>query len=884
MSREPHIRAVSPEATQDQPLDTSEFPEIEASDDENFVFEDSETEPDYEPEVYYDDIRGNQRREWIVPALAVLAIVGWTGFYVWALRDDILSGVSTPQLWTSWIVDWSVPVLLIGIAWLVAMRNSSREARRFADTAALLSAESVELETRLGVVNRELSLAREFLGSQSLELQSLGRMASERLSEHAEELQSLIKSNGKQVEQIGKTSDSALKNMTKLRDDLPVVATSAKDVTNQVGNAGRTAQEQLDKLISGFERLNDFGKASERQVHGLSAKVDDALTGFENQMALIEDMTKARFEALNEKTEAYRAELENRETNALTSMRGRADDLREGLNELDTELAEQKEKTLAALKTRIAVLRGEGETLASGLRSAEANALEALRHSKDRLRDEISEVVETLQRLDNDAIEASRARIQSLNAEAGRFDDRLAERDLKFVEEMSRRQDEFDTREAQATEVLSQRLAELDEALAERREAQIAETEKLIGYGKDVGDKLDELNTLFGSISEQGEQARSSLGSGLTALDEQLANNRSELAQTEKDLTGITDSAVRLLEIIQSGARQSREDLGQAIDASGERLATVEERAVLLTQSMGEAASRGDALSDKISETRANIEQTDGSIDALQSKLAEHAEEALAKLQGLRGSLAKLNDETHGLSEDAQDKLRGAIATLEQATQSAFASIEHGTRDRVAQMAETIGEEAIGKLGDTIRSESEKAIKDLERSAAETSNAGREAAIQLRDQLAMVNELTGNLEQRVARARELAEEQVDNDFSRRMATITDGLNSNAIDITAALSTDISDTSWDAYLKGDRGIFTRRAVRLIDNSKAREIADLYQRDEAFQANVGRYIHDFEAMLRSMLSTRDGNALSVTILGSDMGKLYVLLAQAIERFRD
>jgi hypothetical protein len=48
-------------------------------------------------------------------------------------------------------------------------------------------------------------------------------------------------------------------------------------------------------------------------------------------------------------------------------------------------------------------------------------------------------------------------------------------------------------------------------------------------------------------------------------------------------------------------------------------------------------------------------------------------------------------------------------------------------------------------------------------------------------------------------------------------------------------------------------------------------------------VNRYIHDFEAMLRSVLSTRDGNALAVTILSSDMGKLYVALAQAIERLR-
>ena len=160
---------------------------------------------------------------------------------------------------------------------------------------------------------------------------------------------------------------------------------------------------------------------------------------------------------------------------------------------------------------------------------------------------------------------------------------------------------------------------------------------------------------------------------------------------------------------------------------------------------------------------------------------------------------------------------------------------------------------------------------------------GREVTIQLRDQLAKVNELTLNLEQRIGRARELAEEQVGNDFARRMALITDSLNSNAIDIASALSEDVTDTAWDAYLKGDRGIFTRRAVRLLSNGEAKEISELYQRDEGFKGNVSRYIHDFEAMLRAMLSTRDGNALGVTLLSSDMGKLYVALAQAIERFR-
>ena len=66
-------------------------------------------------------------------------------------------------------------------------------------------------------------------------------------------------------------------------------------------------------------------------------------------------------------------------------------------------------------------------------------------------------------------------------------------------------------------------------------------------------------------------------------------------------------------------------------------------------------------------------------------------------------------------------------------------------------------------------------------------------------------------------------------------------------------------------------------------ECRPIGVLYMRDEAFKANVSRYIHDFEAMLRATLSTRDGHVLSVTMLGSDMGKLYVALAQAIQRLR-
>ncbi|KAJ8134737.1 hypothetical protein OY671_012050, partial [Metschnikowia pulcherrima] len=103
------------------------------------------------------------------------------------------------------------------------------------------------------------------------------------------------------------------------------------------------------------------------------------------------------------------------------------------------------------------------------------------------------------------------------------------------------------------------------------------------------------------------------------------------------------------------------------------------------------------------------------------------------------------------------------------------------------------------------------------------------------------------------------------------------------DIAKASSTDVSETAWAAYLRGDRGIFTRRAVSSIDNGQAKAIQNHYERNRDFRENVNHYIHDFEAMSRQLSSTRDGNASGVTSSSSDMGKLYVASAQGIERSR-
>lgn len=793
------------------------------------------------------------RSGWLAPALALVAIAGWTGFFGWTIRGDALAPPA-PAVWAEWIVQWSVPVALIGIFWLLAMRSSRAEANRFAVSAALLSRESAELEERLKVVNRELSLAREFLAAQSRDLEALGRIAAERIATHAAELQQLITANSAQVEAIGTTSETALGNMNRLRDDLPVIANAVRDVANQIGGAGYNAQAQLERLTEGFVRLDQLGASSDVRVQGLAATVGQSLDSFEAQVARIEGLVANRFISLQGETAAYRERLDALETAALDALRAQT-------IQLETELTAASER----------------------LREAETHAREQMRGELETLEQDRATRLRLVEEAEARALAAARERIAAITEEADRIEARLAERDLRFAEAIEQRQAAFETREAQASGVLSQRLAALDEALAQRREAQSADAEKLVGQGEALAAQLDRFGGLLGNISQQGEAARSSLSTGFDTLADKLSAKRIALAETEARLAQLTESGIRLLEIIQSGARTSREDLQLAIAEASDSLSAVENRAGEVSQLMLRSSQSGIDLSDYLIKTRSEIDAADEAIAGLRARLAEQSDDALAKLQGLRGGFARLAEESGTLAGETQEQLRTALGALEAAIAQAFATLEEGTREKTAALAESLGGEAVQVLEKALRNEAAATVGKIEQAAAHASGVGREVVIQLRDQLVKVNELTGNLEQRVSRARELAEEQVNNDFARRMALITDSLNTAAIDISGALATEVADTAWDAYLKGDRGIFTRRAVRLIDNGGARDIAELYSRDETFKANVSRYIHDFEAMLRATLSTRDGHVLSVTMLGSDMGKLYVLLAQAIQRFR-
>lgn len=819
---------------------------------------------------------------WVIPTLAALAIAGWTGFFVWANRDASFASAA-PQQWIDWLGSWGVPVLLVIGLWILLTRNSTHEARRFGLVARTLSEESQRLESRLAIVNRELSLAREFLGSQTRDLEYLGRSATERISEHAGKLQELIRDNGEQVDAIASVSQTALENMSRLRDDLPVVATSARDVTNRIGAVGRDAQNWVDALVESFDKLDKHGTESEARIAAVRARADEAIEAFSEQARELGKIADQRFATLREESATFRDELQGQEIEALAALNARSIALRSEIAEAHKEASAQEEQAVAVMRERIATLRDEATEIARSVREGETAAMGAWSNQIEGMQARLTEAVEEIKTIDEAALASANDKLRALQEEAARVDERIAERNRVFETATLQRTEAMAASQDEAVRLLEEKMADLDAAIAKRREGHLAQLTQLAEEGEALGQRVASLGETFASIAAHGHQAREAVAGGIDALDAQLRESRETLEGTDRVIARLTDASVRLLELIQASAKHSSDELPVAMEASESRLAEIERRAGEVRGLLDQARATGDALSEGMDAIELRTRGAMEGFDAFQANFGETATAQIDSVERLRAGLVALSNESEQLAAHVQNELQAAIESLETKARASLAAIEEEQAHRIAGISDKVGERSVEAFEKAMIEKTEDALAQLDAARQRSQEAAREMTQQLRDQLARLNELTANLEARIDQAREKATDTIDGDFARRVALITESLNSNSIDIAKALSSEVTDTAWASYLRGDRGIFTRRAVRLIDSSEAREITELYDADSDFREHVNRYIHDFETMLRTLLSTRDGNAVSVTLLSSDMGKLYVVLAQALERLR-
>ncbi|MEO6359799.1 MAG: hypothetical protein ABIO43_04385 [Sphingomicrobium sp.] len=369
-----------------------------------------------------------------------------------------------------------------------------------------------------------------------------------------------------------------------------------------------------------------------------------------------------------------------------------------------------------------------------------------------------------------------------------------------------------------------------------------------------------------------------------------LTRARTELDQLSGQSGSQDDALAALVErtqALRSGVDQLRSEIGEGLRSTIEDAQAGAER--LLEQAKSarpEIAWLRDAAveaSERLTATGDGIADQQQRFAALIATFESGASTAEARLADLRGSIAAAQDEAARLSGETGPALVSALVQVREAANHAAERAREAIANVIPESAGKLSAATRDALERVIRESIEDRLRNVETVAASAVESARAASDRLTTQMLSLGQSATALERHLEETAVEQREKDSESFARRVALLMDSMNSAAIDVGKILSDEVDEKAWESYLKGNRGVFTRRAVRLIAGSETRAIRAHYETDGEFHQSVNRYVHDFEAMLRRVLGERDAGIMAVTLMSSDMGKLYAALAQAVDKRR-
>lgn len=441
----------------------------------------------------------------------------------------------------------------------------------------------------------------------------------------------------------------------------------------------------------------------------------------------------------------------------------------------------------------------------------------------------------------------------------------------------------FEEAGAETTKALAERLDAAGrkiEMLAGRLASQDAASRTLLGG---MSRQLDEIGAQIAHVGDSGDRQNARLSESMEALKANTAGLLQELALGEAQSSALSERATALGAALAEVTRQLRDEMPPAmagIEIQSERTAASAETVVGKMAAMETSAA---AAAERVAATEASLERQREALDALLATLTEGAREAEEKMVALNAAVTEADGAAAQLIRDTGPELVDTLVRVRDAANQAAAHAREAIAAVIPDSVVALVDASRTGLAEALDEPVRERIAEIGTASHMALATAKAASERLTRQLLTIGETAAAIEERIADDRAAREEREASELSRRVALIIDALNSTAIDVSKILSNEVSDAAWAAYLKGDRGAFTRRAVRLLDSGEARDILVHYEEEPDFRDQVNRYIADFETMLRAVLASTGGNAVAITLLSSDMGKLYVALAQAIERLR-
>lgn len=429
-------------------------------------------------------------------------------------------------------------------------------------------------------------------------------------------------------------------------------------------------------------------------------------------------------------------------------------------------------------------------------------------------------------------------------------------------------------------------------------EASLAQQYKYLSdTSTEVAQRVNEINSNFKSTTDNIFETSAKIAYEFNVLGDRLLKVNDDINKSSRD-------SIKNVEQVNLSLSQIVEDLGSNVNSSSNKINNVMrdyEKYIANFNTITAEASSGvfeinnliSSQSDKMikisEDTKQLVECFNTVLNDTSVQLANRANMAYDKVKGLGENLKVLSmqmEESTKMSsthfENSSDKLRATIGEI--ATNAERISNEIRSSGEVflkqSDVLVVATDDTLKKVGDV--------MGILSASTNEFSNRGDEVikkSISFSDiinkQLKILTETSQKAENKLGDLEKRYEGIRVDTFLKDASYIIEKLETASVDINRIFNPAAEEEIWKKYYNGDSAAFVRYLAKTMTKQQIVAIRTEFEKNLEFRTMVTRYLSEFETLItKARTNERSGILLSV-ISGADIGKVYYILAKALDK---
>jgi len=631
-----------------------------------------------------------------------------------------------------------------------------------------------------------------------------------------------------QISENCQTSESTLSVLSQsLIDKQAALAGGLAELSANTGNICDKMNDQAKAITAlNHQTAEDSEKISQTladQTAGLSAAAADALKATAQSGEAFQTQAEAMGRTLDEATEKSKARLDE----AADVFKNNAIGIVQSSQTLS-------ENLIGHMARATDDLDAKSETLEHTIALRVNNITQALEKQAEIIRHEVIQQTEEMQAaLDQNAGKAG----EYITDQGIGLTENITRQFADIMQQLEEKTDQITHFSGAATDKLEGTISSIEEQAKRVDEAVKLTTDTL-------NEKTDLMQGHYTSFEHMTEQFRTQINQS----EERLKTQHDQMVKSLSDVTGLMDSSLEnLSEQTGSLGAQAQEIIGGIVGQTEhlsehiDDIRTRAENTIRNIQDMGETVGAHFTATDT---QAANLSENWLKTASL---VENQCRETLSRLDGLTLKLTELEKENAAAAERATDNTSHVAEQMHHASENIF-------------LASASAMEAADEASQAIDQQAEKFQQLIN-------------AIQLSNKSILIDAEATEQKNR---------EKSGNHFSHLASKLIEQLQSLSIDINRHFENDVPDKIWQSYLDGDKNTFVRRLKKLTDKKHAEAIGAKYKSDGEFRKYALEYMQIFEDLMSQSMASDNYSTYSVALISSETGKVYLILAQATERF--